>query len=167
MPSSECRYCGSSLDGRRVELGYDYCTADDCQRRGLALLRLVRVAVDKAADQFVRADEVMPAVEMGRTRIDGTPHVPPPSPAATAATAARGQPAPPRRTLSTLEKLRDAEAELDRRLDESSQRFSRSEITADDMSKERDTLIRAYNRRVMAENIRYRHMLRRRRPAGR
>jgi hypothetical protein len=33
------------------------------------------------------------------------------------------------------------------------------------MAKERDELIRAYNRRVMAENIRYRRMLRQRRPA--
>jgi hypothetical protein len=33
------------------------------------------------------------------------------------------------------------------------------------MANERDDLIRAYNRRVMAENIRYRSMLRQRRPA--
>jgi hypothetical protein len=33
------------------------------------------------------------------------------------------------------------------------------------MAGEHDRLIRAYNRRVMAENIRYRSMLRRRRPA--
>lgn len=57
-----------------------------------------------------------------------------------------------------------AEAELDRRLEESYQRFSRSEITADEMAKERDGLIRAFNRRVMAENTRYRSMLRQRRP---
>jgi hypothetical protein len=56
-----------------------------------------------------------------------------------------------------------AEAELDRRLEDSFQRFSRAEITAEDMAKERDELIRAYNRRVMAENMRYRGMLRQRR----
>jgi hypothetical protein len=33
------------------------------------------------------------------------------------------------------------------------------------MAKERDELIRAYNRQVVAENIRYRSMLRQRRPA--
>jgi hypothetical protein len=33
------------------------------------------------------------------------------------------------------------------------------------MAKERDELIRSFNRRIMAENIRYRSMLRRRRPA--
>jgi hypothetical protein len=64
-----------------------------------------------------------------------------------------------------MEKLRRVEAELDRRLDESYQRFSRSEITAAEMAKERDELIRSFNRRIMAENIRYRSMLRRRRPA--
>jgi hypothetical protein len=58
-----------------------------------------------------------------------------------------------------------AEAELDRQLEESYQRFRRSEITAAEMANERDDLIRAYNRRVMAENIRYRSMLRQRRPA--
>jgi hypothetical protein len=66
-----------------------------------------------------------------------------------------------------LGKLRMVEAELDRRLEESYQRFSRSEITAHEMARERDRLIRAFNRRVMAENIRYRSMLRRRRPAER
>jgi hypothetical protein len=67
--------------------------------------------------------------------------------------------------VGTLEKLRMAEVELDRRLEESYQRFVNSEITAEAMAKERDELIRAYNRRVMAENLRYRSMLRQRRPA--
>ncbi len=152
----DCRICGTPVDPRRVKLGYDYCTADECQRRCVEPVRLVRVAVNKAADQFVRAEAVVPQGEVAANRLDDSPVVGS-SPAAT-------RPSHHRR-VGTLEKLRRAEAELDRRLDESYQRFSRSEITAAEMAKERDELIRAFNRRVMAENIRYRSMLRRRRPA--
>jgi hypothetical protein len=158
----ECRFCATTVDPRRVELGYDYCTADDCQRRGLERVELVRVAVNKAADQFVRAEQVMPKVEMGRTRPDDTPYISPPSPSATPPAAAGTRGPARRRIPSTLERLQAAEAELDRRLDASFERFERSEITAAEMAKQRDDLIRAFNRMVMAENIRYRHLLRRR-----
>ena len=155
LPSLECRICGTPVDPRRVELGYDYCTADECQRRGLERLRLVRVAVNKAADQFARAEDVLPQGEIGENRLDDTsqedssPVVSPPRRS-------------PSRRRGTLEKLRAAEAELDRRLEESSQRFCRAEITADEMARESDGLIQRFNQRVMAENIRYRSMLRRR-----
>jgi hypothetical protein len=149
----ECRICGTTVDPRRAELGYDYCTADECQRRCLEGPRIVRVAVNKAADQFVRAEDVVPQGEIGRNRPGDAPYLP---------SSGGARPRPRHRTRSTREKLRAAEAELDRRLDEAYQRFSRNEITADEMTREADELIRAYNRRVMAENIRYRSMLRRR-----
>jgi hypothetical protein len=155
LSSLECRICGTPVDPRRVELGYDYCTADECQRRCVEQPKLVAVAVNKAADQFVRAEAVLPRGEMARNHLDDAP----------IARASRERPTPRRRRVGTLEKLRMAEAELDRRLDESYQRFRRSEITAEQMAKERDELIRAYNRRVRAENIRYRSMLRQRRSA--
>jgi nitroreductase len=157
-PPLDCRICGSTVDPRRVELGYDYCTADGCQRRGLQPLRLARVAVNKAADQFVRADEVVPAGEVAQNRLDRAPHVPP-SPA-------KAHPAPARRRArTTLERLQEAEAELDRRLDAAQLHRDRSEITPAELARERDGLIRAFNRRIMAEDMRYRGMLRRRRPA--
>lgn len=149
----ECRICGTPVDPRRVELGYDYCTADECQRRCVQQPRMVRVGVNKAADQFVRAEAALPGGEMARNRLDDAP----------IARGSRERQLPRRRRVGTSEKLRMAEDELDRRLEDSFQRFSRAEITAEDMAKERDGLIRAYNRRVMAENIRYRGMLRRRR----
>jgi hypothetical protein len=152
----ECRICGTPVDPRRVELGYDYCTADECQRRCVEQPKLAAVGVNKAADQFVRAEAVLPQGEMARNRLDDAP---------VAAASRAGRPPPRRRRMGTLEKLRMAEVELDRRLEESYQRFRRSEITAEGMAKERDDLIRAYNRRVMAENIRYRSMLRQRRSA--
>jgi hypothetical protein len=149
----ECRICGTPVDPRRVELGYDYCTADECQRRCVEQPRMVRVGVNKAADQFVRAEAVLPEGEMARNRLDDAP----------IARGSRERQLPRRRRVGTFEKLRMAEAELDRRLEDLFQRFSRAEITAEEMAKERDELIRAYNRRVMAENIRYRRMLRQRR----
>jgi hypothetical protein len=151
----ECRICGTPVDPRRVELGYDYCTADECQRRCVEQPKIVAVAINKAADQFVRAEAVVPQGEMPRNRLDDAP---------IARGSREGRP-PRRRRVGTLEKLRMAGAELDRRLDESYQRFRRSETTAEEMAKERDELIREYNRRVMAENIRYRSMLRQRRSA--
>ena len=151
----DCRICGTPVDPRRVELGYDYCTADECQRRCVEQPKLVAIGVNKAADQFVRAEAVLPQGEMARNRLDDAP---------IARASRKGRP-PRRRSVGTLEKLRMAEAALDRGLEESYQRFRRSEITAEEMAKERDELIRAYNRRVMAENIRYRSMLRQRRSA--
>jgi hypothetical protein len=155
LPSLECRICGTPVDPRRVELGYDYCTADECQRRCVEQPKLVAVGVNKAADQFVRAEAVLPQGEMAGNRLDDAP----------IASASPPRRPPRRRRVGTLEKLHMAETDLDRRLEESYQRFRRSEITAAEMAKERDELIRAYNRRVMAENIRYRSMLRRRRSA--
>jgi hypothetical protein len=151
----ECRICGTPVDPRRVELGYDYCTADDCQRRCLERPRFARVGVNKAADQFVRAESVVPQGEMAQNRLDDTPYVP----------SSVGSRPSRRLRAGTLDKLRVAEAELDRRLEESFQRFRRAEITAEEMARECDELIRAYNSRVMAENIRYRSMLRQRRSA--
>jgi hypothetical protein len=158
VPSLECRICGTTFDPRRVELCYDYCTADECQRRGVTPSRIVRVAVNKAADQFVRAEDVVPQGEIGRTRIDDAPVARPSSADAPPTTRS------PRRRRSTLARLQAAEAELDRRLEACVERFERSEITADEMAQMRDDLIRAFNRMVMGENIRYRSMLRRRRP---
>jgi hypothetical protein len=151
----ECRICGTPVDPRRVELGYDYCTTDECQRRCVEQPKLIAVGVNKAADQYVRAEAVLPQGEMAGNRLDDAP---------IALASREGRP-PRRRRVGTREKLRMAEAELDRQLEESYQRFRRSEITAAEMANERDDLIRAYNRRVMAENIRYRSMLRQRRPA--
>ena len=154
-----CRICGTTVDPRRVELGYDYCTADECQRQCVTGPRVARVAVNKAADQFVRAEDVVPQGEIGRNRPDDAPFLPA-SPDGGAPPRLRPRPRRPPR--STRLRLQDAEAELDRRLAETYQRFVRSEITAEEMAREGDDLIRAFNRTVMAENIRYRSMLRRR-----
>ena len=56
----KCRNCGDELDPRRVELGYDYCKRRECQERLMKRVELARVTVNKAADQYVRAEEVVP-----------------------------------------------------------------------------------------------------------
>ena len=63
----------------------------------------------------------------------------------------------PRRPWSGCGEL---EAALDEALDRSYERFRRGEITATEMHRERDQLVGAFNRVVMAQNIRYRSMLR-------
>ena len=155
-----------------MDLGYDYCLKEECQQRCLQRVELAAVGVNKAADYYTRADEVLP------------PPPPPPEPSASATplstTPIDGdepdrnhvrKPRPGRRSLgrakTTLQRLREQEAELNEALDLVYQRFGRGEITAREMDGQRDRLIEAFNRQVMSENIRYRSFLRREAPAGR
>jgi hypothetical protein len=161
-PSQEallnCRNCGDPVDPRRVELGYDYCLQDECQQRCIEPVRLASIGINKAADYYLRADEVLPPrrPSLGQHETvedddDVTPvssHRPTTRPNKT-------------RTLSTIERLGRLEQDLDAALDRSYQRFTAGELTAVELDRERDALIRAFNQEVMAANIRYRSMLRR------
>jgi hypothetical protein len=155
----QCRNCGDVVDPRRVELGYDYCLKEECQERCLQRVQLASVGVNKAADYYMKAEEL----------------VPPRPPAATTASAERPMdddepteirpPASsrvtrPKRPKTTLERLREEEVALDQALDRSYERFCSGEITATDMHRERDQLVDAFNRRIKRENIRYRSILR-------
>jgi hypothetical protein len=162
----DCRNCGDEVDPRRVELGYDYCLKEECQRRCVRRVELAAVGVNKAADYYQRADEVLPprpaVVATTGTDDDGpTPTASAGGPAPPAAPA-RGLSPPPARPLSTLDRLRQQERELDRALERSYARFRQGDITAREMDVERDRLIEAFNQLVRSENIRYRSMLRRR-----
>src|SRR5919198_908801 len=83
----KCRNCGEPVDRRRVDLGYDYCTRPDCQERLVKRVELARVTVNKAADQYVRAEEVVHSGPRPRWGIDeddedaGRPHRRPSEPA--------------------------------------------------------------------------------------
>lgn len=157
----ECRNCGSVLDPRRQELGYDYCLEDECQDRCMKRIEMATVAVNKAADQYVRAEEVRPPA--GPVRSTSADEDDPDG--GLVATTRRPRPARRRRpTESTHTRLRRAEARLDAALEECYDRFRRDEITARELDLERNALIRAFNDLVRAENIRYRTMLRAQRP---
>jgi len=154
----KCRNCGDLVDQRRVELGYDYCLKDECQKRCIEPVRLASIGVNKAADYIMREEELLPARAPNPARqraVDDDDD--------TTLPAAGRSPIPPtrRRRATTLERLRRLEAELDVAVDRSYQRFAAGELTARELDKERDGLIRAFNQQVMAENIRYRSMLRR------
>jgi hypothetical protein len=157
----KCKHCGGPVDPERVELGYDYCLDPECQERCLERVRLASIGVNKAADYYTTADELLPprlpapdphAAEGDEADDAGADETgPAPSPAAGP---------PEKHPRSTVEKLRLAEADLDRRLDACYERFSRGEITAAEMDRERSRLTAAFNRLVLSENIRYRSMLR-------
>jgi hypothetical protein len=138
-----------------VELGYDYCTRPECQERFLRRVELARVTVNKAADQYVRAEEVVPSGSRPRWGIDeedegaGQPRRRAPEP----------RPVP---RLSTEKRLQRASEQLDAALMQVYERFCRSEITHAEMRSEQNALIGAYNERVRRENIRYRSFLRKR-----
>jgi hypothetical protein len=151
----KCRNCGNEVDPRRVELGYDYCTRPECQERLVKRVELARVTVNKAADQYVRAEEVVPSGPRPKWGIDEDDD---------------GSPAPKRRVeepprakrMSTEKKLQRASQKLDAALMLVYERFCRSEITYADMRTEQNALIQAFNDRVRSENIRYRSFLRKR-----
>jgi hypothetical protein len=156
----QCKNCGDLVDPQRVELGYDYCLKEECQQRCLKPVRLAALGVNKAADYYVRAAEVLP----------------PPPPASIAQE--EDDPAPidghgsrrayrdTPRPRTTLERLHDQEVALDEALARSYEHFRRGEITAKEMDRQRDEMIAAFNRQVMSENIRYRSLLRRRSNGG-
>ncbi len=148
------------MDPRRAELGYDYCLKEECQRRCLQRVELAAVGVNKAADYYMRADEVLPPPAPAGS---GAPVAPLGADEPDPVRMAKARPAerPPARAKTTLERLGEQEARLDEALDRSYQRFRLGEITAREMDLERDRLVEAFNRQVRSENIRYRSFLRR------
>lgn len=152
-----CRNCGDVVDPRRVELGYDYCLKDECQRRCVQRVELASLGVNKAADYYTTAEEVRPPRPPAVASIDGDEQSEP-----TRETRERPSVNAPR-PESTLVRLRRLERELDEARHRSYQRFQHGEITAREMEGECDALVDAFNRQVRAENIRYRSLLRTRR----
>ena len=157
------RICGDVLDPRRADLGYDYCLKERCQELCLEGVKLAAVGVNKAADYYMGADEVHhPHLPPSTSVQPGEPNEP----------AAGGHPSRPAATQearprTTLERLRALEAQLHLDLRRSYERFERGEITSVEMERECDRLTAAFNQVVMAENIRYRSMLRPHRSRGR
>jgi hypothetical protein len=155
-----CRNCGDLVDPRRVELGYDYCLKEECQQRCLKRVQLAAVGVNKAADYYMKAEEVLPPRPLA------TPAAAPASGEPDDVPGAAPQPARPPGTRkapkTTIERLREQERGLDKALGRSYERFRSGEITAKEMHRERDQLVGAFNRQVMGENIRYRSLLRQR-----
>jgi hypothetical protein len=152
-----CRNCGDDVDPRRVELGYDYCTRRECQELLMKRVELARVTVNKAADQYVRAEEVVPGGPRPRWGIDEEKE----EDGAVRPDRRVQEPLPVRRQ-STEKKLQRTAQKLDAALMQVYERFCRSEITHAEMQSEQNALIRAFNDRVRSENIRYRSFLRKR-----
>jgi hypothetical protein len=149
-----CRNCGVPVDPRRVELGYDYCTRPECQEACLERVELAAVAVNKASDQYVLADEVVPEGRAARWGID-------PEPANGEEPERRRRNAP--RALqrsSTTKKLERAAVHLDAELARLYERFCNAELTAAEMRSLQNERIRSFNALVRSENIRYRSFLR-------
>jgi hypothetical protein len=164
----QCRNCGSPLDPRRVELGYDYCLEEECQKLHVKRVKLAALGVNKAADYYVRADEVLPPPAPaplpaghadGDEDVTGTPGPAGESPSAGSPPTPSADAEP--RPKSTLARLRERDGQLDRDLARSYDRFVRGDITAREMDAEQRRLVADFNRMVMNENIRYRSFLRR------
>ena len=120
-------------------------------------VELARVTVNKAADQYVRAEEVVPSGPGPRWGIDEEEEED-----GAVRPDRRVQEPPPARRPSTEKKLQHASQKLDAALMQVYERFCRSEITYAEMRTEQNSLIQAFNDRVRSENIRYRSFLRKR-----
>jgi hypothetical protein len=155
----QCRNCGDVVDPRRVELGYDYCQKEECQQRCLQRVQLAAVGVNKAADYYMKAEEVLPPRPPAATTAPAVTPMDADEPAQVRPSTSRRM-ATAKRPKTTLERLREQEVALDEALDHSYERFRSGKITATDMHRERDQLVDAFNRQVKRENIRYRSMLR-------
>jgi hypothetical protein len=156
---------------------------EECQQRCLKRVQLAAVGVNKAADYYMKAEEVLPPrppapeadqvpgaeaadrdeklepVEPGQPGQRGEP-TRPGQPGQVRPSVPRPVAETPKRLKTTLERLREQEAALDAALDLSYERFRRAEITATELHRDRDRLVEAFNRQVMRENIRYRSLLR-------
>ncbi len=148
-----------------MELGYDYCLDDECQRKCLKPVLLAAVGVNKAAEHYDRAEDLLPPPS-APTVSTGDDDETADEVAVAAPRPSRPAPAP-RRIRSTFERLREKELDLDEALREGYDRFCRGEWTAREMDREHDRLVREFNQHVKLENIRYRSMLRKTRGIGR
>jgi hypothetical protein len=150
----KCTNCGNPVDPRRVELGYDYCTRPACQERGVKRVQLAAVAVNKASDQYLKAEEVVPGGPSVRWGIDPeAANEPRRSPRAR-------EPRRARRRAGTAQRLQRAASELDAELQRLYQQFCDAKLTAAEMRVQQNDRIRAFNAAVRRENIRYRSFLR-------
>jgi hypothetical protein len=140
-------------------MGYDYCLKDGCQQEGMKRVELAAVGVNKAADYYTTADELLPPRLPNSAAVDTPDDLP-------ASIDRRTDKSPitvSRQPPTTLGRLREFDAQLDRDLQASYERFERGEITAAEMERECERLTAAFNQVVRGENIRYRSMLRGRR----
>ena len=139
-----CRNCGTAVPQERVELGYDYCTKRECVALCLQTPDIVAVGVNKAADQYVRREDLnLPAVPRS-TAVSGDQDYPPLAPR-------RPERRPPLEVLSDAGRIAKLEADLDEQL---------ARLGPDDHA-ERLRLINAFNAKLRGFNIRYRTLARR------
>jgi hypothetical protein len=138
----KCRHCGAPVDQERVDLGYDYCTREECVAACLEPIDVVAVAVNKASDQYVLKRDLGwsdPAVRE-RPRDEGGwlpglgPH----------------KEAKPAAARSTQARIAELEAQLD------------ADLAGEDDPVQRAKLVNDFNARLRQWNIRYRRVAQRR-----
>src|SRR5262249_41444114 len=132
----ECRHCGAAVDQERVDLGYDYCTREECVEACLEPIDVIAVAVNKASDQYVLKRDLGwsdPAVRV-RPRDEGgwltglRPH----------------QEAKAAAARTTQARITELEAQLD------------ADLAREDDPVKRAKLVNDFNARLRRWNIRYR-----------
>jgi hypothetical protein len=137
-----CRHCGAAVEAERVDLGYDYCTREECVEACLEPIDVIAVAVNKASDQYVLKRDLGWSDPPDRSShgseggwLNGlSPRTPSKRPA----------------TPSTQVRIATLEAELD------------AALAREDDPKLRAKLVNDFNARLRRLNIRYRHTAQRR-----
>jgi hypothetical protein len=138
-----CTNCGDELSSERSELGYTYCTRDECVAACFEPVDVVALAVNKAADQYLL-----------RRHLDLPEHPPRPSTADDDHLGALGlvarQPSERPRTRPTASRIARLERELD------------AALAAESDPERRRKLVNDHNAKLRRFNIRYRRSAQRR-----
>jgi hypothetical protein len=131
-----CRHCGGPVTTERADLGYDYCTRQECVDACLEPLDVVAVAVNKASDQYVLWRDL---------DVPDVPPRPSPPPEGGWLSGLGGrQPEPAPRPATTAARVAQLEAELERALETEKDPARRAKLRND------------HNARLRRMNIRYR-----------
>jgi hypothetical protein len=137
-----CKNCGARFSDERAELGYDYCSREECVEVCFEPLGVVAVAVNKASDQYVlRRDLDLPERPARRSDRDEGGWL-------------RGLRTPPSAKAPTLHSTTARIAHLEAELD--------AALETERDSARRAKLVNDYNAKLRRLNIRYRQSAQRR-----
>jgi hypothetical protein len=138
-----CTNCGDELSSERSELGYSYCTRDECVAACFEPVAVVALAVNKASDQYLLRRHLDLPEHPARPSTSDDDHL--------GALGLAGRQATERpRTRATASRIARLESELDAALAEESDPARRRKLVND------------HNAKLRRLNIRYRRSAQRR-----
>jgi len=138
-----CTNCGDELSSERTNLGYTYCTRDECVAACFEPVDVVALAVNKASDQYLLRRHLDLPEHPPRASVADDDHL--------GALGLAGRPPSERpRARPTASRIARLEAELD------------AALAAESDPERRRKLVNDHNAKLRRFNIRYRRSAQRR-----